>query len=740
MVHSSARARRGNISAALRFPELIATVTLLIVSTDVLASQTVIEAPPGSELSHAEILEGIYGGTFVGSGADLGSGLFQVFDNGTVFATRMSDGGLGAELNLVTGGPGTGDDRIWTDGIAVTSARARYAAFPQQFGYALSGKHVKLFDVAGSGFSVSGEAKVRFGVGSQWAWSRANDFGGEAVGDQFSVESMNVDGLDHMVTYQITGIPDVPDEITTWLILWEDLNGELGATSDPNNQGIPSDRDFNDLVVEVRALECQVDADCPGNEVCETQDGVCRECVVHGDCVGGLLCEPVFGVCQRCIINEHCLDIDETCDNECLSGVCVCQGPCDFPNLVLVDTSLTLLPLNIDVRQETVGPVSTQVTFSIWNQNESRFSGTSRCVTCWDQTLLSLYEAPNHFLIQNLQTDRGKARIDAVASNACGDSSDVVLVGLATQNVRCPKDGPVADAPIAMRTAATPRGAGYERANILFDVIAPPGELTQNLFNVGKNELLDGEALSVSTEWRAGQTKVAGDPAGQPAPRRLSISTKGSVLVWPSVEVAWSAEGNVIKDTFIELTNDYPGDVVVQVILINGDPPLDAVTTGDPPMVLERAHPGWNHAGTHVLLTANQSVYWSAATGQPAGVSPLPVLDPGDPPGRPSEAGRVVRGFMVAWAVNAAGHEIRWNHLSGGATVVSYADQTAHEYPSYAVQCVSDTPNGAEPDAFPGHLRLDGIEYAKGFGSLYLDFFSSGSSGLSAGPPADLLP
>ncbi len=727
--------RRGFNTAARRVAQLIAAVALLIVSTDVLASQTDIEAPPVSELSHAEILQGIYGGEFVGSGADLGNGLFAVFDNGTVFATRISDGGLGAELNLVTGGPGTGDDRIWTDGIAVTSARARYAAFPQQFGYALNGKHVKLFDVDGCEFDVSGEAKVKFGAGSQWAWSRANDFGGDAFNDQYSVESMNVDGLDHMVTYQITGIPDVPDEITTWLILWEDLNGPLSATSDPNNHGIPSDRDFNDLVVEVRALECQVDEDCPGGEVCKTDDGVCRECAVDANCANGFLCEPVFGVCQRCFIDEHCLDIDETCDNGCSNGVCVCQGPCDYPNLAIVDTSLTLLPLNLDLRQETIGPVSTQVTFSIWNQNESRFSGTGRCVACWDQTPLSLYEAPNHFLIQNLQTDRGKARIDAVAADACGDSSDAVLVGLATQDVRCPGEGPIEDAPIAMRTAATPRGAGYENAYIRFDVIAPPGELLQSLPSVNKNELEDGDVFSVSTEWRAGQTKVAGDPAGQPTPQRLSISTKGSVLVWPSVEVAWGAKGNVIKDTFIELTNDYPGDVVVQVMLINGDPPLDAVMTSDPPMVLERAHPGWNHAGTHVMLTANQSVYWSAATGQPAGVSPLPVLDPGDPPGRPNENGRVVRGFLVAWAVDAAGHEIRWNHLSGGATVVSYADQTAHEYPSYSVQCVSDTPNGAEPDPFSGQLNLDGVEYAKGTASLYLDFFSSGSAGLSAGPP-----
>ncbi len=48
-----------------------------------------------------------------------------------------------------------------------------------------------------------------------------------------------------------------------------------------------------------------------------------------------------------------------------------------------------------------------------------RFSGAERCITCWDQTFLGDYDAPNHFLIQNLQTDKGKARIDGVESDRC---------------------------------------------------------------------------------------------------------------------------------------------------------------------------------------------------------------------------------------------------------------------------------------------------------------------------------
>ena len=51
---------------------------------------------------------------------------------------------------------------------------------------------------------------------------------------------------------------------------------------------------------------------------------------------------------------------------------------------------------------------------------------------------------------------------------------------------------------------------------------------------------------------------------------------KGSVLIFPKVEIRWDWCGNVIQDTFIDLTNDYPGDVLVQMYFVNGDPPAPA--------------------------------------------------------------------------------------------------------------------------------------------------------------------
>ena len=225
---------------------------------------------------------------------------------------------------------------------------------------------------------------------------------------------------------------------------------------------------------------------------------------------------------------------------------------------------------------------------------------------------------------------------------------------------------------------------------------------------------------------------------------RGEISHKGSLLFWPRVEVRWNAAGELIEDTILDLANDNPEPVSVQLYLVNGDPPLDAECDpacaaafgGDcfnhPECIIERAHPGWNKSDVQLTLTANQPTYWSAATGQVAGVSPFDVLDPGDPPGRPdtdprNPGGRVIRGFVVGWAVNADDREICWNHLLGDALMIWYHDSSAAEYNAWAFQCVADVEPGAEPDAFPGQLNLDGMEYENVPDALVFDFYAIGS-------------
>ncbi len=51
----------------------------------------------------------------------------------------------------------------------------------------------------------------------------------------------NPDDVDHMLTYKVTGLAD-QGSWTVWLLRWDDQTGS------------GSDRDFNDSVIEIRAI------------------------------------------------------------------------------------------------------------------------------------------------------------------------------------------------------------------------------------------------------------------------------------------------------------------------------------------------------------------------------------------------------------------------------------------------------------------------------------------------------
>ncbi len=237
---------------------------------------------------------------------------------------------------------------------------------------------------------------------------------------------------------------------------------------------------------------------------------------------------------------------------------------------------------------------------------------------------------------------------------------------------------------------------------------------------------------------------------------RPSINKKGSLLIYSKVELKWrldepdldggvaghqDPEFELVQDTFLSLNNDFPGDVNVQLYFINGDPPTEEICAPlcppingrcPPQCVVERAHPGWNWVDCQFLLTPNQPTYWSVFSGQPVGCQPFWVLDPGFPPGRPDpdsvdEGSRVLRGYVIGWAVDRDGREIRWNHLFGNALVVNYDQSSAWEYNAWALQAVSAA-HGEQTDGEPGQLLLDGIEYDNAFERLVFEFYATGAA------------
>jgi len=205
----------------------------------------------------------------------------------------------------------------------------------------------------------------------------------------------------------------------------------------------------------------------------------------------------------------------------------------------------------------------------------------------------------------------------------------------------------------------------------------------------------------------------------------VDTAALGSLLIYTKVEMQWDADGNLIQDTFLELSNDHDEYVLVQVYFVHGDAPLEA-----DPESGERAHPGWNRVGDQFLLTANQPMYWSASTGHPLGLSPFTILDDDLPPGRPDPEGlpgaRMLRGYIIAFAVNYQGEEICWNHLSGNGLIVNYPDSAAWEYDVYPFR-VHNVEDGQQSGT-PGELHLDGTEYDSCFDKALFDFFAVDST------------
>jgi hypothetical protein len=196
---------------------------------------TEIRYPASGEASHKEILEDIYGGTFTGSGTDLGYDHWTVFSNGTVTALRVYDSDDLDEFIHIVSGDESNIDQIWTDGVANVTAQAKYAAHEQSFGWNGGGPGTDYYELLTQEDVALGTV-VPISISGDFLW------GTQPNHDEYwSRNSYNVDELDHMVTYKIEGLET---DWTIWLLCWEDLVGEYPT----------SDIDFNDFVIEVRAI------------------------------------------------------------------------------------------------------------------------------------------------------------------------------------------------------------------------------------------------------------------------------------------------------------------------------------------------------------------------------------------------------------------------------------------------------------------------------------------------------
>jgi hypothetical protein len=192
-----------------------------------------VQAPPGGELAHAAIFGNVYGGTFTGSGTNMGDDVWTIYSNGSITAYRVFDFDDENEYIHIVNGDQTDVDQIWTDGEASVTAAAKYASYEQSFGWnggGLGQDYIELLthlDV--------GNGPVELSIPADpFLWgNRPNGY------EWWSKNSYNSDD-DHMVSYYIDGA-SVSGE-TVWMVFWEDVGSGTW------------DQDYNDFVIEIRAI------------------------------------------------------------------------------------------------------------------------------------------------------------------------------------------------------------------------------------------------------------------------------------------------------------------------------------------------------------------------------------------------------------------------------------------------------------------------------------------------------
>ena len=198
-------------------------------------------------------------------------------------------------------------------------------------------------------------------------------------------------------------------------------------------------------------------------------------------------------------------------------------------------------------------------------------------------------------------------------------------------------------------------------------------------------------------------------------PDRASLSETGSVLIYPKVEVRWDADGKLMMDTFITLTN-------------NGNEEIDITAY----YVAEQC----TSIDLHFTLTERQPAYWSALTGQPGpdGDALSPFTDAGDPvqPGGPG-TDLILRGYLVVIAtwdsdIDDEPCAVRWNKLFGEATLVDYAAGTSMEYKAYAFAADDGYAEKDTCITTTGELVFDESDYAAFPHQLLLPFYKPGTS------------
>jgi hypothetical protein len=216
---------------AVRIFAIVAAVVLFAISPAFAEpNYTPVYAPPDGELNHAQILSKTYGGYFMKIGTSVNYG-----NASGIKAWRVYDyDGDDIKLNLLLGSKDD-IDQVWTDGTAKVTAEVKYAGDSQSFGWN-QGMLIDTYEELLTEDDIN-QPGISIDISGDFLWGYKPD--GE---EWWSMQSENDLLEDHMVTYQIVGLPDREVGEVVWLVFLEDRPLSV------------ADKDYNDFVVEISAV------------------------------------------------------------------------------------------------------------------------------------------------------------------------------------------------------------------------------------------------------------------------------------------------------------------------------------------------------------------------------------------------------------------------------------------------------------------------------------------------------
>lgn len=189
---------------------------------------------------------------------------------------------------------------------------------------------------------------------------------------------------------------------------------------------------------------------------------------------------------------------------------------------------------------------------------------------------------------------------------------------------------------------------------------------------------------------------------------------KGDLFVWPHVRIKWDdnatpgAPGDdiVLSDTLISVTNDDTVSHPMKFYFVEGRT--------------------WANANRTLNLTANQSRYWSAFSGQGGSTSGMAfrALNPLGLPDGPNANIRKLEGFILGFTIDENGKPFGSNQIAAGATIVDREREAAWAYKPWGFRSCFTGPNMTMDK-----LCLNGLNgnYQMCPSHLLVDFWSAGT-------------